>query len=208
MTFNTHTAVALNAPKHPTANNQVKLSSANGVALYADTSPAPTADADDRAGWLWTKVASDTSKFNYYFYGEGSTAMKVKDITSLNAVLSIDTHPSGVSVPFFIVYTKPTGSGDFAAWHHSKFVYTINNPHAIDLGEKISAWSVNETNVNKNYRSVEFNTILTSGDADVNEEILYISIQSDSVAQINTKILIENVGYSFNNGVVKSVDLV
>ena len=211
MTFKTHTAVAINKSKHPKTNRKVKLTSPSGVALYADSSPAPTLDLDDRAGWLWTKVVADTTKFNYYFYGQGNTAFKVSDIESLNAVISIDTHPSIVSVPFFIVYTKPTGVGDYAAWYHSKFIYTMDAGQIIDLGEKISMWSGNKGANNNDYRSVGFNTILTNGDANTNEEILFISIQSDSASLITTKILIESLGYNFSkNGVIlsKRIDLV
>lgn len=200
MSFTNHSIASPNTA--PTPNSKVSYTSATGVAVFADTSPAPTTDNDDRAGWLWTKVVADTTKFNYYYYSEGSTAMRVSDLTSLNAVITIDTHPSGVSVPFFVVYTKPTSVGDAGAWYHSKFCYTINSPHIIDLGESISIWSVNDKNVDTDFRSVEFNTILTEGDANVNEEILTISLHSDSGALINTSILVKELGYSIlKNGV-------
>ena len=51
----------------PIHNNKINASSAEGVAVYADSSPAPTGDPNGRKGWYFKKT-SGAEKFNYYLY--------------------------------------------------------------------------------------------------------------------------------------------
>ena len=71
---------------------ELQSTSAGGGAVQSDSSPLPTADADDREGWLFKKPAGDTSKFNYYIYGAtgSSHQFKFKDVKGLHMCCSID----------------------------------------------------------------------------------------------------------------------
>jgi len=186
-------------------NGKVSLSSANGMAVYADSSPAPTMDADGRDGWLFTKTVADASKFNYYFYSEGNKAVTLNQIHSLCANISMDTYPSSTSTPFFIIYTKPTGVGDAGAWYHSRIIYTLDANETILLGEDIEIYSIHsQANHHQNKRPVSFNTKIVDGDGASTEEIYTISIHSDSASLASTQILVTSVGFSIkqNNKII------
>ena len=178
-------------------NGKVSLTSAAGIAVYADTSPAPVADADGRGGWLFKKTLADASKLNYYFYSDGNKAVTLDELDSVCANVSIDNYQSPSSIPFFVIYTKATGVGDAGAWYHSRIIYTMDVNETILLGEDIEMYSINkQANHHQNKRPVSFNTKIVYGDAAGNEVIHTISIHSDSDAPASTQILVNNVGFS------------
>jgi hypothetical protein len=176
---------------------QVKSSSAGGVAVYADSSPPPVADNDGRDGWLFTKTVADTSKFNYYFYGQGSSPILLNEISSLLCDVTIDNYQGVSSLPFIIIYTKPTGVGDAAVWYHSRITYTMNSNEKILLGEGVTFYGGLKPNIHSNIhcrRLIECNTLITSGDALPTEEVLTIALHSDSGSPASTQILVSSLG--------------
>lgn len=179
-------------------NSQVKLTSASGIAIYADSSPAPTADLNGRDGWLFTK-SSGAEKFNYYIWSQGSHALRLKDLRSIYMLASVDTYTNGASVPFIIIYTKPTGIGDEQPWYHSKITYSIDNRQIIMLGEKVQFYT-HQVRPNEHYgfRQIPLAIEQTAGDGLPEEQILYISLHSDS-GGINTKILVSDCGFETNH---------
>ncbi len=180
-------------------NGKVKLSG-SGATVYADTSPIPTADNNDRDGWLFTK-SSGTEKFNYYFYGQGNLAITLSHLNNVFFTGSIDNYVNGSSNPFIVIYTKPTGIGDAGAWYHSKIAYVIDSSQDIQLGE-ICLFSCIGNIENNPYtlRQIKLLSIVTTGDALPSEEILTISIQSDSISSNSTQILIQDVGFQARRG--------
>ena len=181
---------------------QIKLSSSGGMGVIADSNPQPTADGDDRSGWLFTKTSSGLGKFNYYFYSQGSSVKTLGDITSLKAEVSIDNYQSaGGSLPHFAIYTKPTGSGDAGSWYHSRKEYTYSNEEDIFLGECIEIYGEEKPYNLTLKRQVKFNNITNTGECLDNEEILYITLQSNSGAPIDTKILVQSMGVEFGSSV-------
>tara|TARA_R110000765_G_scaffold179408_1_gene285235 strand:+ start:396 stop:1064 length:669 start_codon:yes stop_codon:yes gene_type:complete len=180
--------------------NRVKIGTASGLSV-AGGEQAPIADPDGREGWLFTKALADTAKFNYYFYGQGSHAIILEDITSLVADVHIDNYQTGGSLPFFTIYTKPTGVGDAGVWFHSKMVYTIDPNQHIILGEAIRLYTGSKPypSINK-LRAVSCNTTIVEGEALVSEEVLTIAIHSDSASPALTSILVSKVGIDFFSG--------
>ena len=184
--------------KNPSAN--ILLTSSSGVGVYADTLPTPTVDGNNRAGWFYKKTIGNTDKFNYYFYSQGSHPVLLGDLHSLVANVSIGAWASNASVPFFVIYTKPTGVGDAGAWYHSKCAYAIDSSKNILLGEPVNLYCIKEPSCSHNgNRDIELSTIINTGDCLPEEEILTISLQSDSAAPINTEVLVANLGYELNN---------
>ena len=180
-------------------NGKIKLSG-SGATVYADTSPIPTADNNDRDGWLFTK-SSGTEKFNYYFYGQGNLAITLSHLNNVFFTGSIDNYVSGLSNPFIVIYTKPTGIGDAGAWYHSSVAYVIDSSQDIQLGE-ICLFSCIGTIENNpyTYRNIKMLSVVKTGDASPSEEILTISIHSDSTAPDTTQILIQDVGFQARRG--------
>ena len=76
-------------------NDKVSVSSTFGIAVYADSLPVPTIDiADNRNGWLYTKIAANTDKLNYYSYGSSSSSHQytLGDIKNVHFVASVDNY--------------------------------------------------------------------------------------------------------------------
>jgi len=187
--------------------DKVKLTSPSGISVYAD-STTPIADEDERKGWLFKKAASDTTKFNYYFYSTGSHPLTLSTLNNVFMTCSVDRWDNSASVPFVVVYTKMTGSGDSGSWYKSKVAYAISSTKKIVAGELINLYCIENPNLNNGNRDVELETKITTGTADPSEEILTISVQSDSGSLINTKILVSHLGYKLNNEISRNISLI
>tara|TARA_R110000764_G_scaffold34621_3_gene77251 strand:+ start:176 stop:775 length:600 start_codon:yes stop_codon:yes gene_type:complete len=182
------------------SNSQVKLTSASGVAIYADSLPAPTADLNGRDGWLYTKT-SGAEKFNYYIWSQGSKPLRLRELRSVSMVASVDTYTDVASVPFVVIYTKPTGVGDEQPWYHSKISHSFHNQSSvIMLGERVQFYT-HQILPSESYgvRRISLPVEIKSGDALPDEEILYITVQSDSAGANNTQILISDCGIETNH---------
>lgn len=175
-------------------NGKVSLYSASGIATYADSNPTPTMDDDNRNGWLFKKTVADASKFNYYFYGECNRPLTLGDLKGMNAIIAIDRYDNTASIPFFVVYTKMTGVGDAGAWYHSKRAYAFDNTEDLQLGELCEVYSGIKP-AYKGYRQIQLKAEVNTGDLESTEEIYTMTIQSDSASAINTKILVQSVGF-------------
>ena len=160
---------------------------------------APVTDTNGRSGWLFVKALTGTAKFNYFFYGEGSQAITLGEIKNIYANISNDNYLGGVTNPFIIVYTKPTGVGDAGAWYHSKITYKIPSSWNVQSGEIITI-RTNLMTTNFGYRTCWLSDKTVDGDAALDEEILYMTIHSDSGAPAATQILVSEVGFSTIHG--------
>jgi hypothetical protein len=191
----------LQTKTEPIRLDQVISGSSGGMSMYA-TETAPIVDDNNRNGWLFNKIAVGTDKFNWFFYGAGNTLTTLGDLKSISCFITIDNYQSSLSLPFFIVYTKPTGVND-VSWYKSSILYTLSAGEKIHLGEEIQAWSGVRPKKQSNKRMVEFNVSSTNTlglDTSI-EELLSITIHTPTDAPINTKILVSQVGYDLYTGI-------
>jgi len=180
--------------------DQVK-STSDGIAGIIGGEEAPIFDDNGREGWLFNKIAIGSNKFNWYFYGAGNTLTTFGDLKSISCILSVDAYTAVNSLPFFVVYTKPTGSND-ASWYKSSITYQLSAGEKIHLGEEVQAWSGIKPTKQSDRRMVEFNAVSTNTlgvDTSI-EELYSIAIHSDSGAGVGTKILVKQVGYDLYSG--------
>jgi hypothetical protein len=202
----------LQTKNHQVAHqDKVKLGTAGGIAVIADSSPSPTADPDERGGWLWAKVASDTTKFNYYMYGAtgSSHSWTLGDIKSSHITCSVDKWDNGQSVPFIVVHTAMTGSGDAGAWYHSRRSYALDtSTHKIVAGEHINLYALNKPDLHNDNRNLPLSVVTDTGDCADTEVISAISVHSDSSALINTKILVSEMGIDLGGEITRSIKLI
>lgn len=176
-------------------NTRTNLGSAKSTAVIGGES-IPINDPDGRGGWYFKKLANDTTKFNYYFYGEANTVFTLGELKRLTAVISVDNYQNASSLPFFIVYTKPTGVGDAGLWYHSAIKYFIDVGEVIMLGELVEIYSGARPSTNiLNKRKLSFNVKTIEGDGLSTEEILTISLHTSSDALIDTTVLVNYLGY-------------
>ena len=180
------------------SNYQAKLGSAGSMAIIADSSPSPIADPNGRPGWSYTKTAG-AEKFNYYFYSGVYETARLRDIKGMWFVGSVDAWTNQTNeLPWFIVYTKMTGVGDAGAWYHSAILHQLNkNSNIIRAGEKCM-WKVGVPDVIvEGARVLKMNTTSVVGTYNEDDEILAVSLHSDSGATAMS-CYVENMGVEFH----------
>lgn len=179
-------------------NGQVLLGSTEANIIQADSSTKATADTQNRPGWYWSNKALG-QKFNWYFYNGANHGYTISNLRLITATVSCD---NVIYKPFFVVYTKPLGSGDLIpGFAHSARIYTTNG--LFIEGQKclfsVSLDGYQPTN-NDNLQVVEFQFLRDDGIVANGMEIATISIQSDSANPIGTSgICVENVGFRILN---------
>jgi len=189
-------------------DDKVKLTSPNGI-IVRGGEQAPIADEDDRSGWLFKKAASDTAKFNYYFYGTGSHPFSLSSLKNAFMTCSVDKYDNISSVPFVVVYTKMDAlTPNAGAWYKSKIAYTISGTDKIVAGELINLYCLENPKLDNGLRDIKLTNLITTGAADPSEEIFTISVHSGSESLINTQILVQNVGYNLNDEIKRNIKLI
>tara|TARA_R110002126_G_scaffold31122_3_gene100724 strand:+ start:1251 stop:2015 length:765 start_codon:yes stop_codon:yes gene_type:complete len=191
-------------------NDLVSVSSAGGISVYADSNPAPTLDNDTRKGWLWEKTVVGLDKFNYYLYASthSSHQFTMGDLTTTHFTGSHDNISVSNYTTFVIVYSKPTGVGDAGAFYHSRRTYSYPLSAKVVSGEQFNFYvGVKPVLPNKN-RYIELSTVATAGDNLDTEEILFITLHTDTTSAVGTKTLISSAGYNMNDMDTRTINLV
>ena len=175
--------------------SQYKLGSDAANLIHADSSIVGIADDNERGGWLFKKTATGGSKFNLYFYGGGvGEEMTLGHLSGLSAVVSIDNIVGNSSLPFFTIYTKPTGVGD-VSWYKSKIIGTLNINDYISAGEKIQMYLGVDPPTYFGFRKIKTTKII-EGPGATGEEVWFITLQSNSNAAVGTQILVSDFTYT------------
>jgi hypothetical protein len=166
-------------------NFQLKLGTTGATMFQADSLPLAQADVNGRSGWSYNKV-SGAEKFNWYFYSGTYETMKMKHVKNMYFLGSIDVW-TGIQneAPFFVIYTKPKGDGtDAGAWYHSKIAYALHSAsQLIRAGEKCLFYCMSEPEQDfGNVRNVPFKNRIDTGVFDLEDQVLYMTLHSDSGA--------------------------
>jgi hypothetical protein len=179
-------------------------------AIYADSSIAPQPSqflaTYGYNGWGYIKALPQASnaKINWYlpFPIYNGTVGQLKGLYYQIFNACVNTG----DLPFLVVYTKPTGSGDYASWYHSSCAYVPDSnspanqtcqmfmnikdlqftPQAVNIQNQISM-SISSTNNPK-------------GDYQDNQQILFISFQTNSGSALNNVNFVCNkIGFITDN---------
>ena len=96
---------------------------ASNTAVPADGTPPLADPTGQTAGWYYKNSNDISDKINWYYAANSNPAitMTLTNFTAQYAV--IDVRAGGA--PFFVVYTKPTGTGDAGGWYKSRLVYSV-----------------------------------------------------------------------------------
>ena len=181
--------------KSPSLKGFAQILLINHAPIWADSVPAPIIDSNHRDGWYYTNTSAG-DKANIYFFAGAQENLLVSELTSVWAKVSIDNNSSANSLPHFVVYTKPTGSGDAGAWYHSRFTYTLNSNANIGLGEEVIIHTNDAPDIDYDCRFLPLPNVTVDGDGLGTEEILYMTIHTQSGATAgDVKILFQNLGF-------------
>ena len=180
-------------------SSQLLLTSAVGIGSYADSLPVPTSDLQERKGWYYSNTAgAGTRKLNLYFWSSTpeSSPVTLSELKSMFAVITCDDLSDYKNRPYFAVYTKPTGVNDAGAWFHSRCNFVTDSADFIGAGEEI-VMEVGENDYSSLHRTIKCKKAyeFCLGDQRPEEEILLISLQTDSSAPAGKcQLLIQTLG--------------
>jgi hypothetical protein len=162
-------------------------------AIYADSSiapqPSPFLASYGFGGWAYKKESPQASnaKINWYlpFPVIGGT---VGDLYGLYYQIFNNCIGTG-DLPFFTVYTRPTGVSDYAPWYHSSRTYTptsnstANQTCQMFMNIKSLSFTPNSIAIQNQINMAEAITNGTYADSDV---ILFIAFGTNSGSALNS----------------------
>jgi hypothetical protein len=178
---------------------KIEVDQPEGVAAYSDTQPAPTKSIT-LSGWDYTKTLSNSDKYNYYFYSNSlMNPFSIKELRNFWMVVTLYSTASISTIPFLVLYTLPTGTGDAQPWYHSKISYSFS-PHAsVYAGEKILLYAGNnKPQFHKNLRHIRLNQVIVDGDGLSTEIVNLLSAQSNSANPVGFRVCTHSVGWENN----------
>jgi hypothetical protein len=176
----------------------------NSPALYADGSSAvstPTAIWNQFGynGMYWIN-STPSSKINWYLLP--ATSQTVGDLSCLSFnFLNLSTTSYG-AIPYISVYTKPTGSGDYKPWYHSKRSFVVNSSFVPTINTPYTAYYKTNNNLDTppHYGNtlvpLEISTVAPypTGDYANSEEILFFAFSTNSTTPTNeTEFILSSV---------------
>lgn len=168
----------------------------NGI-NYADgdapTIMTPAIEAMGYDGWYY-KNSARGKKINWYIPVETNT--RVTDLRMMYVLLKL-INP--VSSPFITIYTKPTGTGDAAAWYHSRVTYIVPTMSFV-AGRKYCFWAeigaVSPAPSVENHTNVKLivDTFSSRGSLGQTDQILFIAFSSNSSSAAgNVEFILNNI---------------
>lgn len=159
-------------------------------------------DPKAREGWYFTNQVAG-QKINWYYYDPQVYSTTVSNLSGAYAICTFDTN----KLPFFTVYTTPTGSGDFAPWYKSARVYTSNA--SVTHGTTYVLYFGTDPGVYEELPRIELtvNPAFLNGSFGASETIYLISFHTDSGASVNTyKFVTHQLGFQ-TSSVSREYDL-
>ena len=182
--------------KHKTRYGKSQILFENREPIVADSSGSFTRDTNERDGWYYTNTDGG-DKFNLYYFDGLQENIKLKDIRSLWTRMTIDNYQTNPgNIPFFVIYTKPTGVGDTGPFYHSRISYEFSSDQHIGIGEECVFYALEQPRESLDNRKVIFNLKNVLGDGLPDEEVFLISLQSNSGASSGqVQVLIDTLGF-------------
>jgi len=164
-------------------------------AIYADSAiapqPSPFLSTYGYGGWAYKKALPQASnaKINYYFPYPIIGGL-VGDLKGL--YYQMFNNCAGVGdLPFFTVYTKPTGNNDYRSWYHSSMTYvatansTANQTCQMYANIKALTFTPQSINIQNQISMVQSTVQNPKGDYQDDQEILFISFGTNSISSYN-----------------------
>jgi hypothetical protein len=177
------------------------------AAVYADGTAGVPDPLNTTSGWYYKNSSDLTDKVNWYYASNSNPAvtMTLANFTSQYAV--VDVRAAGS--PFFVVYTKPTGSGDAGGWYKSRLVYSPADPY-MDLTAYVGQtvfmhWGV-DTGDFPTLPRVEctLDSFASNGTQAPTEELLVANLStSTSYPSGHYEFVVSELGYEFNSSDVQ-----
>jgi len=184
----------------------------DGPTMGADSNPPFTYHPTSEGWYYQNSVASGAS--NLYFYSNSQakqTQYTISQLMNSYVVVKLANMTATNTLPFLVVYSRPTGSGDHTVWYKSKWVYTIPNTAQLSqIGQEFLLYwgELPSVKIHPNLHRIEATLASTLGPAQQSETLQYLTVNTDSSATINTvKVIYLNCGWSTIGGLVHDITL-
>jgi hypothetical protein len=168
----------------------------SGAPVYADSTPTPQQLPQNASGWIYVNQNTGNAMNLFYFNGNNETKTLNQVVGQYAVVSNFSTKLLNKLI--FAVYTK--GSPFFTSR------ITHSQPSNVNLtagGQFLCYWGSVDENICPNLPRLNFSDITTTGPAIPTEEILSVSLNTDSGATAGDVIIfVESLGVVFNNGSV------
>lgn len=184
-------------------------------AIYADghapNQPSSTLTNTYAFSPAWCfKNNSGINYINWYFAPDNN--MTVGDILGVYLYLFNVSTTSNDSTPFINIYTKPTGSNDYAPWYHSSKTYILDPSTVLTTNTRYTYFNNISTNcpTPNHYASTLLNMVSSPvqpnprGDYQPSQQVLAISINTNSTAPSSSvDFALKKLGIMTLNGTIE-----
>jgi hypothetical protein len=168
----------------------------DGSQVWADTTPIPIQNPNSPLGWAYVNASTGNAINLYYFNGNNETKTLNQVVGQYAVVSNLATVLNNKMI--FGIYTK--GSPFFTTR------ITHSPPSGVDMiagGRYLLYWGDVPEDIFSNLPRLNFSVVGTTGAGNPSEEILSVTLNSDSSATAGSVIiLIESLGVVFSNGSV------
>jgi hypothetical protein len=180
---------------------QANIYYTEGAQIWADSAPVPTVNVLDPNGWLYTNTNTGNAMNLYYFNGANEIRRLDEVLAQYAVVRNLSTKINDKMI--FGIYTK-SGSSFFTTR------VTHSQPAGADMfagGRYLLYWGDIPDNLFPNLPRIDLTDVVTTGPANPLEEVLSISLGTDTGAPAgDINISVEVLGVSFN-GETRSYNL-
>jgi hypothetical protein len=188
---------------------QVLLDTSGATAVLADSTITPVQDPERRPGWCFTNTSAGT-KYNLYYFNGAEELITLGDVSSVYTKMFIDQKPDNSVMPFFQIYTKPTGVGDAGPFYHSRITYEYDaSDGVVGIGESMIFYAINEPKKAWSERKLQFTSKSVLGDGLPAEEVLYMVVGSSTGATTGgVRHCVSLLGFNSGTGIQRNLNLV
>ena len=163
------------------------------AAMLVADGASPLADPGYQDGWYYTN--EENEKVNWYFY-DGISMPSTFGTASFYAVMTLNTTVAS-AMPFFSVYSAPTGTNDAETWYKSRKHMHVADPSALAIGKKYLFVIGEDPQVHPELERVflEQNLVSSVGTCDDAEALQFASLGTSSALPAgSTNFLAESLG--------------
>jgi hypothetical protein len=172
---------------------QSNISYSEGAQVWADTVPIPTTNPIDPIGWLYTNTNAGNAMNLYYFNGLSETKTLSQVVGQYAVITNLSTKLNNSLV--FAIYTKGLPNYTSRITHSA-----VNGVDMVPGGKYLVYWGNVSNDIYPNLPRLNFTTVITTGSALPTEEILSVTLNTDSSTPAgDVKISIESIGVVFSN---------
>ena len=176
----------------------------SGAPVWSDTLPLPTQNTKSDIGWNYVNTGGSGKSMNFYYYdGTNETDKTLGDVEGQYCVV---TNNSTKYINRMILTTYTVGS--LNVWYQSRVTHSNYNSKMAPGMQYLLYWGEVDSDIYPNLPRINLSNITTNGPALPIENILTLSLASDSAqASGDINVTIDSLGVVFTGGISRTYKL-